>query len=142
MIRLLQRGVMMNMNIPYLKKSYSESSFWLKLKRFAKKAGTKVVYVALLLYYVLQSPNVPIKSKAIIIGALGYFIAPLDIIPDILIGVGYGDDLGVLLGALVSVAMYVDKDIRQKAHERIVEWFGTDTQDDLIAIDEKLVSQQ
>jgi uncharacterized membrane protein YkvA (DUF1232 family) len=129
---------MMKLNIPYLKKSYSESSFWLKLKKFAKKAGTKVVYVALLLYYVLQSPHVPIKAKVIIIGALGYFIAPLDMIPDILIGIGYGDDLGVLLGALVSVAMYVDKDIRQKAQQRIVEWFGSDTQDDLSAIDEKL----
>jgi uncharacterized membrane protein YkvA (DUF1232 family) len=128
----------MNINLPFMKKNYSESSFWLKLKRFAKKAGIKVVYTALLLYYVLQSPNVPIKAKAIIVGALGYFISPIDIIPDILLGVGYTDDLSVLVGALVSVAMYVDKDVKLKAHAKIIEWFGTDTQHNLIAIDEKL----
>lgn len=128
----------MKIDVPYLKKSYSDSSFWQKLKRFAKKAGIKVVYTALLLYYLLQSPNVPIKAKAVIVGALGYFISPLDFIPDIIIGIGYSDDLGILLGALISVAMYVDKDLRQKAQARIVEWFGTDTQDDLLAIDEKI----
>jgi uncharacterized membrane protein YkvA (DUF1232 family) len=128
----------MHINLRSMEKNYSESSFWLKLKRFAKKAGIKVVYTALLLYYVLQSPNVPIKAKAIIVGALGYFISPIDIIPDILLGVGYTDDMSVLVGALVSVAIYVDKDVKHKAHTKIIEWFGTDTQYDLIAIDEKL----
>jgi uncharacterized membrane protein YkvA (DUF1232 family) len=119
-------------------RSYSESSFWIKLKRVAKKAGTKVVYIALLLYYVLQSPKVPLRAKAVIVGALGYFIAPIDIIPDILIGIGYTDDLGILLGALVSVAMYVDKEVKHKASLKIEEWFGTDAQDDLKDIDAKL----
>jgi uncharacterized membrane protein YkvA (DUF1232 family) len=128
----------MNINLPFMKKSYSDSSFWLKLKQFAKKAGIKVVYTGLLLYYVLQSPNVPIKAKAIIVGALGYFISPIDLIPDILLGVGYTDDFSVLVGALVSVAMYVDKDVKHKAHTKIIEWFGTDIQHNLIAIDEKL----
>jgi uncharacterized membrane protein YkvA (DUF1232 family) len=128
----------MNINLPFMKKNYSESSFWLKLKRFAKKAGIKVVYSALLLYYVLQSPKVPVKAKAIIIGALGYFISPIDFIPDIVLGVGYTDDLSILAGALVSVGMYVDKDMKQKALMKISEWFGTDTRHDLIAIDEKL----
>jgi uncharacterized membrane protein YkvA (DUF1232 family) len=118
-------------------RNYSESSFWIKLKRFAKKAGIKVVYAALLLFYVLQSPNVPLKAKAIIIGALGYFIAPIDIIPDILLGIGYTDDLGILLGALVSVAMYVDKDVKYKAGIKITEWFGSDTQNDVKEIDAK-----
>jgi uncharacterized membrane protein YkvA (DUF1232 family) len=125
-------------NIPYFKKSYSESAFWLKLKKFAKKAGIQVVYAALLLYYVLQSPHVPMKAKAIIVGALGYFISPIDIIPDILVGIGYGDDFGILLGALASVVVYIDKDIKQKAKQRIAEWFGTDIQDHLLAVDKKL----
>ncbi|SEB94292.1 YkvA family protein [Paenibacillus sp. GP183] len=128
----------MNINLRSMEKNYSDSSFWLKLKRFSKKAGTKVVYTALLLYYVLRSPNVPIKAKAIIIGALGYFISPIDIIPDFLLGVGYTDDLSVLVGALVSVAVYVDNDVKHKARTKIIKWFGTDSPYDLIAIDEKL----
>lgn len=119
-------------------RNYSESSFWIKLKKFAKKAGIKVVYAALLLYYVLQSPKAPLKAKAIIVGALGYFIAPIDIIPDVLIGIGYTDDLGILLGALVSVAMYADKEVREKAKLKIEEWFGTHHQGELIEIEAKL----
>lgn len=51
-------------------KYYTEESFWKKLKKFAVKAGNKVVYPALLLYYVLVSRDVPVKDKGLIIGAL------------------------------------------------------------------------
>ncbi|MBP1995856.1 YkvA family protein [Paenibacillus eucommiae] len=127
----------MNTRLSFSRK-YTESSFWRKLQKFAKNAGTKVVYVALLLYYVLQSSNVPLKAKAVIIGALGYFIAPIDAIPDIMVGIGYADDFSILLGALVSVAMYVDKDVKEKAHNRIAAWFGSEAEEDVQAIDTKL----
>ncbi len=54
-------------------KHFSEEKFWDKLKRYGVKAGHSVVYTALLLYFVLQKPDVPKKSKMVIIGALGYF---------------------------------------------------------------------
>jgi len=119
-------------------KDYSDDSFWLKLKKFAKKAGSKVVYAALLLYFALQSPKVPIKAKAVIIGALGYFISPLDIIPDITPGIGFGDDLGVLIGALLTVAMYIDADIKEKARNKVLDWFGSDIKDEINFINAKL----
>ena len=112
-------------------KYYSEEKFWGKLKKFAKKAGYSVVYAVLLLYYTMQKPEVPIKVKAIIMGALGYFILPLDLIPDIAIGIGYTDDLGALGIALVQVAMYIDNDIKDQAKAKLVDWFGdhVDTSD-------------
>lgn len=112
-------------------KHFSEEKFWGKLKKFAKKAGSSVVYAVLLLYFTLQKPEVPVKAKTIIIGALGYFILPLDLIPDIAVGVGYTDDLGALGVALLQVAMYIDEDIKNKAKEKIKEWFGdkVDTSD-------------
>src|SRR4051794_34959516 len=70
-------------------KHYSEDGLWNKIKKYSKKAGSSVVYAVLLLYYVLQKKEVPLKTKAIIIGALGYFILPLDLIPDVAAGVGY-----------------------------------------------------
>ena len=69
-------------NIEKYQGNYSESGFWNKVKKVALKAGAKVIYVALILYYELADPNVSPKEKAIIIGALGYFILPLDLIPD------------------------------------------------------------
>ena len=53
---------------------YSEEKFFKKLTKCAKKVGAKLVYYALILYYVLQDPAVPAKYKAAIVGALGYFI--------------------------------------------------------------------
>lgn len=66
------------------------------LKSLQKKAGSSVLYAVLLLYFTLQKPKVLVKAKTTIIGALGYFILPLDLIPDIALGVGYTDDLGDL----------------------------------------------
>jgi uncharacterized membrane protein YkvA (DUF1232 family) len=112
-------------------KHFSDEKFWGKLKKFAKNAGSSVVYAVLLLYFTLQKPEVPVKAKTIIIGALGYFILPLDLIPDLAVGVGYTDDLGALGVALFQVAMYIDEVIRNKAKEKLKEWFGdkVDTSD-------------
>ena len=41
-------------------------------------------------------PDVPKRVKIIVIGALAYFIAPIDVIPDFIAGIGYTDDLGAL----------------------------------------------
>ncbi|RFU61150.1 YkvA family protein [Peribacillus glennii] len=117
-------------------KHYSDSKFWAKLKKYAKKAGSSVVYSVLLLYYTLQKPEVPTKTKAVIIGALGYFILPTDLIPDIALGIGYTDDLGALGLALIQVAMYIDDDTKLNAKQKLQEWFGN--QVDTTDIDQKI----
>lgn len=115
---------------------FSEEKFWTKVQKFSKKAGTSVVYAVLLLYYTLQKPEVPIKVKATIVGALGYFILPLDIIPDIAVGVGYADDLSVVLFALVQAALYMDDDIKKQAKSKLKNLFGENV--DTSEIDNKL----
>ncbi|WP_445487762.1 YkvA family protein [Niallia sp. 03133] len=117
-------------------KYYSDDKFWDKLKKFGKKAGSSVVYAVLLLFYTLKKPEVPAKTKATIIGALGYFILPLDLIPDFVMGIGYTDDLGALGIALIQVAIYVDDDIKQKAKAKLNDWFGPNV--DTLVIDEKI----
>jgi uncharacterized membrane protein YkvA (DUF1232 family) len=117
-------------------KNYSEQKLWHKIKRVAKKAGTSVIYAVLLLFYVLQKPEVPKKVKTVIIGALGYFILPLDLIPDIAVGLGYTDDLGVLVSALVTASMYVDEDVKEDAKAKLESWFGANV--DTSEIDSKL----
>ena len=102
---------------------YTETGLWDKIGSVAKKAGLKVIYYALLLYYALQSPNVSFADKAKIAGALGYFILPVDLIPDFIPVVGYGDDLAVLI-YVVRQLDCIDDSVKQQAQEKLVEWFG------------------
>ena len=75
--------------------NYSDESFNHKVKRFGKKMGGKLLFNVYVLYYVLKSKDVPIKVKAEIIGALGYVIVPLDLIPDFIPVAGFADDLAL-----------------------------------------------
>lgn len=104
-------------------KEYNEEKFWGKIKNVAKKAGIKVIYYALLLFYALKSNNVTMAEKALIIAALGYFILPLDLIPDFIPIVGYGDDAAVLYG-LIQKLDCIDDAVKAQAKSKLKEWFG------------------
>lgn len=104
--------------------AYSESGFWAKLTRYAKTAGTEVVEKALLLYYAAQEEKAPAWAKGTIAAALGYFIVPLDAIADLTPAVGYADDLGVLALAIAAVATYINEDVRTKTANKMRDWFG------------------
>ena len=97
-----------------------------KISRIAKRAGSKLVYASLILFYTLQSNKVSVKDKAIIIGALGYLISPLDVVPDAIPIAGLGDDLAVLVYVLNKVWGNVEDDIKQKAKEKLSKWFDED----------------
>ena len=110
-------------NIEKYQGNYSESGFWDKVKKVAKKAGAKVIYVALILYYELTDPNVSPKEKAIIIGALGYFILPIDLIPDAIPVLGFTDDLAALMAAYSYVKGHLTPEVRLMARNKLCEWF-------------------
>lgn len=117
------------MNLPdFMSYSYkfTNGEFLEKISRIAKRAGAKLVYAALILYYTLQSDKVSVKDKAIIIGALGYLISPLDVIPDAIPIAGLGDDLAVLIYVLNKVWGGVSDDIKAKAKEKLNKWFDED----------------
>lgn len=105
------------------KDKFSNNGFIDKISHVAKRAGAKLVYVALILYYTLQSDKVSVKDKAVIIGALGYLISPLDVLPDAFPIVGLTDDLTVLMFVLHKVWGDVSDDIKQKAHDKLAQWF-------------------
>ena len=104
--------------------NYSDDAFWAKVKRFAKKAGAKVIYFALLLYYALSSPKTPKWAKTVIISALAYFICPIDLIPDTIPIVGFTDDLAALAAALKAVDTCITCDVKANAKAKLCEWFG------------------
>ena len=105
-------------------KEYSENRFWEKIMAYARTAGKEVVEKALWLYYSAQHPKTPAWARSIIYGALGYFIFPIDAIPDLTPIAGYADDLGVLVAALATVAIYVNDEVKAKAADKIKAWFG------------------
>jgi Uncharacterized conserved protein len=105
-------------------KHYDENELWEKLRRFAKKAGIKVTYAALLLYYVLKNPATSSKDRAKIIGALGYFILPIDLIPDFIPIAGYTDDLAALTWGIYCVIKSITPEVKANAAAKLHEWFG------------------
>ena len=120
-----------NENYEKYEKYYSEEGLMDKLKKFAKKAGIKTVYAALLLYYVLLSKDVPVKEKGLIIGALGYLILPVDLIPDFIPVAGFTDDLAALAYAIHAVRSYISPEIAAQAPANLKDWFVSFTEDDL-----------
>jgi len=121
------------------RKHYSDASFWDKLKRYSKVAGMKVVYPALLLQYMMKSDDVPLRAKLILSAALGYFILPIDFIPDFAPLIGFADDLGVLLLVLRQMAVYITPEIRKNAREHVRKWFGETDNDQLDLLEKEYV---
>ena len=103
---------------------YSDDDFWSKIKGFAQKAGAKVVQPAFELYYSFKAEETPAWAKAIAVGALGYLLLPLDLVPDFIPGVGLLDDIATMSAAITSIGRYVTDDIRIKAKERAEEFFS------------------
>ena len=105
---------------------FSKKEFAEKITRIAKRAGAKLVYAALILYYTLQSDKVSKSDKAFIIGALGYMVSPIDVIPDAIPIAGLTDDLAVLLYVLKKVWSGIDPEIVEQAKKKLTRWFDED----------------
>ena len=118
---------------------FSRKDFVEKIARIAKGAGAKLVYAALILYYTLQSDKVSATNKAMIIGALGYLISPLDVVPDAIPIAGLADDLGVLVFVLKKVWTDIDPEIQVKARKRLTRWFD---EDEIAEINDLLPSEK
>lgn len=122
-------------------KNYSESSFFIKIKNIAKTAGISVVYAGLILFYTFKKTTTPRWAKTAIIGSLGYFISPLDAIPDIIPAMGYTDDLGVLILAIGTVCMFIDDKVKHKAKKKLKDLFGKYDESLLEYVDKKVIKQ-
>lgn len=112
--------------------NYDAEQFWKKLRRSVKRLGARAVYYALVLYYAMQSPQVSAREKGIILGALGYFLLPIDLLPDFLPAIGYTDDIAALAFAIYKVWHCITPEVRAQAESKVYDWFGDVDQSDLI----------
>ena len=103
--------------------NYSEEGLLLKISKFGAHIGLELLYKVAQLWCVLQKPDVPAKDKALIMGALGYLISPLDFIPDLTPVLGYSDDLVAITFALLKVQGYIDDKVKAEAKALLAKVF-------------------
>jgi uncharacterized membrane protein YkvA (DUF1232 family) len=110
--------------MPNYASHFSDSRFWETVRRIARRAGSELIEEAITLYHCLRDPDTPRWARAIIAGALGYFILPTDLIPDFTPVVGFADDFGTFVAATACVAMHIKPEHRARAQHQMRTWFG------------------
>lgn len=97
--------------------SVSPGRFWSKVRRLTGKVPFLDEVVAV--WFCARDPATPKRVKAILLGTVAYFVLPFDLVPDLLAGLGYSDDLAVLLAAIRAVHPHVSDDHRARAREAL-----------------------
>ena len=90
-----------------------KSEFWQKLA--SNLAHVPFAEDAIAAWYCAFDPATQLKVKGTLLGALAYFILPFDIIPDFILGLGFTDDLAVLMTAITLVKSNITQTHRRKA---------------------------
>ena len=95
---------------------------WAKLRR----VGRQLPFVEDLLaaFYCATDPATPKRVKLILLGALTYFILPMDAVPDLLPFLGFADDAAMLAAAIAQVAGAINDNHREKAREALEKGLG------------------
>jgi uncharacterized membrane protein YkvA (DUF1232 family) len=103
---------------------FNETSFWQKITAVARTTGRELAEKILLLYFALMDKDTPLWAKTVLLGALGYFICPIDAIPDMIPVGGYTDDAGAIAAALGAVAVHIKDEHKEQARVKAAEWFS------------------
>ncbi|MGC4024378.1 MAG: YkvA family protein [Mesorhizobium sp.] len=95
-------------------------NFW----RTARKAARHVPFMedVVSAYYCALDKDTSTKTKGILLGALAYFVLPIDAVPDILAGIGFTDDIAVLSAAIAAVQASITPAHRSAARKSIDDW--------------------
>lgn len=91
--------------------------FWSTFRKAARYVPFSEDLVAA--YYCALDPKTPHRVRAMLLGALAYFILPLDAIPDILAAVGFSDDITVLVATIALVGAHITEGHREKARRAL-----------------------
>ena len=93
--------------------------FWATFRKAARYIPFAEDLVAA--YYCALDPATPGRVRAVLLGALAYFILPLDAIPDFIAGIGFTDDVTVLLAAIAMVGTHITPAHRAAARRALDE---------------------
>lgn len=93
--------------------------FWPKFRRVVRAIPFSDDLLAA--YYCATDAQTPIYVKAVLMGAVAYFVVPTDVIPDFIAGLGFTDDAGVLLTAIRAVGGEIKPVHRDKAQAALAD---------------------
>jgi len=91
--------------------------FWPKLASVMSRVPFAEELVAA--YYCAFDRVTPVRAKAVLLGALAYFILPLDAIPDVILGLGFTDDLTVIATAIAMIRAHMRPEHYDQARETL-----------------------
>ena len=91
--------------------------FWPKVGRVASRIPFANQAVAV--YYAARDPETPMAAKGIMLGALAYFVMPIDAIPDVLAGIGFTDDAAVIAALIATLGANIKRRHRDAAEQAL-----------------------
>jgi uncharacterized membrane protein YkvA (DUF1232 family) len=94
---------------------YVKKGLLTKIKKHAAKIPFAKEAVAM--YFCAMDGKTPLAAKVTAIGALAYIVLPLDLIPDVLLGVGYTDDATAFWAAFRAISMHITEEHRIQAQQ-------------------------
>ncbi|WP_162063819.1 YkvA family protein [Vibrio taketomensis] len=95
-----------------------EKTFWHKMKTSAKRAGEELAVMGIKSWLAVADSNTSVRHKAVLGGALAYFVLPTDMVPDVMAGVGFTDDMAALTLAANSVGNAITDEHEQQARDK------------------------
>lgn len=72
-------------------------------------------------YYCALDPATPHRVRAALLAALAYFVLPFDAVPDFLVGIGFSDDITVLVATIALVRAHITESHRERARAAMAE---------------------
>jgi uncharacterized membrane protein YkvA (DUF1232 family) len=93
------------------------AGFWPKLKRVLARVPFAEDAVAA--WFCAFDPQTPLKVRGMLLAALAYFVLPFDIVPDVILGIGFTDDVTVLMTAIALVSANLRPEHRRQAREAL-----------------------
>ncbi|HFC05411.1 MAG TPA: DUF1232 domain-containing protein [Rhizobiales bacterium] len=93
--------------------------FWPKMARVLARIPFADNAVAA--WYCAFDPKTPLRVKGILLAALAYFVMPVDVIPDFLVGIGFTDDMAVLATAISLIKNHIKDEHYEAAREKLAE---------------------
>ncbi len=95
------------------------------LMRLVRRAGRTVARPALECFEMLLDGGTPHQARLTVLAALTYLLLPVDLIPDFLPAIGFGDDMVALTALLSLCGRHLTPEIRRRAQSRLDRWFPT-----------------
>lgn len=93
--------------------------FWRTTRRAARYVPFMDDVVAA--YFAAIDKQTPMKVRGTLLAALAYFVTPIDLVPDFLIGLGFTDDVAVLTAAIAAIQGHIKPSHRKAAREALSE---------------------